>query len=696
MTSYQPAETLKNRSYLGLILSQFLAAFNDQATHIVAIFFAGDMLVRYVGVSWLSENLVISIVTACFITPFFLFSPLAGALADKYSKRNILVAWKAAEVVIMAVVLLGFLLPHFASWNILSPHALGVISAILVVSGVFLMGTHSAFFVPAKYGAMPEILHSSILSRGNGLLEGSSFTANILGTTFGGVLYSQFKSEITPSGELIPGQEWIIGAVLLGLAVVGAIGSLLIDRLPPAAPDKPFDWMPLRQNFAMIRQSRSLIVAVVGIAFFAFMTLFMRQVLLEQGEVDKELQHQTFRLAEENHEKFSEEEKAADKEARKTKGNAQQAELDVAVLIGLVGLGVGIGCALAGQLSGKKLELGLVLLGAGFLVITTGSLAIAVHSQWAKKVCLVMIGMAAGLYIVPMYTLLQDRAPKGSKGNLVATSNFLNVAGGLFAVIMFFALAKIFERLLGLNLTAHDVHLDHSLRQEYINQLTRHALVPRLQFFSGSLIALAMIVMLIRQRPDFLVRTMYWMRMFGHEQANPDGLHRVPEFGPVLLVTIGATADECLQLLTLTDRFARFLVWRNNGESAPPKDPRLGIVRGIARKWSLLLMPNEDREDADLQNYLSLAVRTLADHHVLAVSVPDGPKAAVAWNFISELQRLSPTPVCPVVCRRPAKPSPDSSAPSQGRRILTGELLAAGSANGAIQEALSELAKSAS
>src|SRR5947209_1572177 len=115
---FQPSDTLKSRTYVGLILSQFLAAFNDQAIHIVAIFYAGDMLVRYLGHvgGWrIDEKTVISMVTACFISPFFFFSPLAGQLADRYSKRTILVTWKFAEVGMMAVALVGFLLPHLAS-----------------------------------------------------------------------------------------------------------------------------------------------------------------------------------------------------------------------------------------------------------------------------------------------------------------------------------------------------------------------------------------------------------------------------------------------------------------------------------------------------------------------------------------------------------------------------------------------------
>jgi hypothetical protein len=43
----QLATSLKSRSYLGLLLAQFTATFNDQAIHMVAVFYAVDLLVRY-------------------------------------------------------------------------------------------------------------------------------------------------------------------------------------------------------------------------------------------------------------------------------------------------------------------------------------------------------------------------------------------------------------------------------------------------------------------------------------------------------------------------------------------------------------------------------------------------------------------------------------------------------------------------
>src|SRR5205823_14389490 len=118
--------------------------------------------------------------------------------------------------------------------------------------------------------------------------------------------------------------------------------------------------------------------------------------------------------------------------------SSQKSELKVAFLIGMISLGIGFGAPLAGTLSGNKVELGLVPIGAVFLIVFTASMAFFLQWPWPTRICLVLAGVAASFYIVPLYTLLQHRAPKNSKGSLVATSNFINVAGGLFAVGVFY------------------------------------------------------------------------------------------------------------------------------------------------------------------------------------------------------------------------------------------------------------------
>src|SRR5262249_9720039 len=137
MATFQPADNLRSRTFLGLLVAQFLAAFNDQAIHASSMFFA-------INQGALNERTAISLMPILFYAPWAIFCPLAGFLADRYSKRDALVFWKVVEVGITLIALLGF-------W--LGTHG-NPAGPFVVLSTVFLMGTHSAFFVPAKYGAM--------------------------------------------------------------------------------------------------------------------------------------------------------------------------------------------------------------------------------------------------------------------------------------------------------------------------------------------------------------------------------------------------------------------------------------------------------------------------------------------------------------------------------------------------------------
>src|SRR5262249_33704498 len=135
---------------------------------------------------------------------------------------------------------------------------------------------HSTFFVPAKYGAMPEILKDELLSKGNGLLESLSFLATILGTVFGGFLSFWYHDD-----------EYVIGLILVGLAVVGALASLLIRRMPAANAARPlpkYVYLPLWDSLKDMVRSRPLRFALVGIAFFTFMLVYMRAAVYMLGE----------------------------------------------------------------------------------------------------------------------------------------------------------------------------------------------------------------------------------------------------------------------------------------------------------------------------------------------------------------------------------------------------------------------------
>ncbi|MBX7105333.1 MAG: MFS transporter [Gemmataceae bacterium] len=386
---FRPSATLKSRTFVGLLASQFLAAFNDQAIHAAAMFFAFHMKL-------LNEKQAISLMPILFYAPWAIFCTLAGYCADRFSKRHSLVFWKFAEIAICLVALLGFYLGD--------AHDLKIGPAI-VLACVFLMGTHSAFFVPAKYGVMPEILEPQLLSRGNGLLESLSFLAVILGTVSGGVMSYLFYDRET----------WI-GVVLLSFAIVGALASLMIEVMPAANPTRPFPayiYGPLLTSLRGLLGVRPLALAGFGIAFFTFVVAFMRQTVYMLGE------------------------------SQIPRWN----ELKTSLIVGSTALGIGLGSPLAGWLSGRKIELGLVPLGGIGMVIAAAGSVLFLHWVPGLVLGIVAIGFFTGFYLVPLYTLLQHRAPKQSKGDLVAISNFINVVGAILASILFFVLVTSFQKL---------------------------------------------------------------------------------------------------------------------------------------------------------------------------------------------------------------------------------------------------------
>jgi MFS family permease len=415
--TFQPANTLRSRTYLGLIVAQFLAAFNDQCIHASSMFYA-------INHGVMSEATAISLMPILFFIPWVLFCTLAGYFADRYSKRQSLVFWKFAEVGITVLALAGFFIGTVGSMPRLGSY--------IVLSTVFLMGTHSAFFVPAKYGAMPEILQSNLLSKGNGVLESTSFLAVILGTVTGGVLSSD---------ALFKGREQYIGLFLVCLALIGAGASLLIRKMPAANPSRPWPlkplhdtlrtilvlstlWIapytlivtflralfkPLIDNLRTMVQSRPLVLSILGIAFFTFMVAFMRASMYMHGETR----------------------------------NPRWDEFTTSLVVATVALGVGLGSPLAGFLSGGKVELGLVPLGAVGMIVALLLAAVTIFWNPGLIIALVLIGFFSGFYIVPLYTLLQHRAPKTSKGDLIATSNFCNVTGGIAASVLFFVLVEV-------------------------------------------------------------------------------------------------------------------------------------------------------------------------------------------------------------------------------------------------------------
>src|SRR5215472_16339059 len=196
-------DLLKSGGFQAFLWTQFASALNDNIYETVIALLAADFAISSGGGAGR-----LSATNALFMLPFFLFSGYAGHVSDAYSKRSVLIATKAFEIVVM---FLGFL--AFLS---------GALDFML--AAVFLMALRSTFFIPAKYGIVPEMVAPRDLSRANGLLEMSTLVAIIAGTAVGSSLLQSWKA--TPAR---------IGLLLTAIAAAGTVASIRIPRVPVEA-----------------------------------------------------------------------------------------------------------------------------------------------------------------------------------------------------------------------------------------------------------------------------------------------------------------------------------------------------------------------------------------------------------------------------------------------------------------------------
>lgn len=357
----------------GLLVSQFFGAFNDNAWKLVVTFLAIRFLqINYGGdpAGFQARSQSQATLTFCVLTlPLILFSIPAGVLADRVSKRRVIIALKLAEVILMgSAALVLWLDPE----RLLLP---------LVILG--LMGAQSALFSPAKYGILPELLGHEQLSSGNARLEMWTFLAIILGTGTGGLLL-----------DLSAQRLWVPGALLFCLSLVGFSAAFAVPRVPAARTEGDF-LSTLRQAWGDIRGGRILKLAVIGSVFYWTIASLLGQNILVYAKTSLRLSDTLSGLP-----------------------------------LAVFGLGVGAGSLLAGRLSRSKVEYGLIPLGAVLMTAVGFTLAVLSPQFQLLSILMVAIGVASGLIVVPLNALIQWHSPADRRGGVIALANVF-VFGGI-------------------------------------------------------------------------------------------------------------------------------------------------------------------------------------------------------------------------------------------------------------------------
>lgn len=366
-------------SFTYLNITQFTGALNDNIFKLLIVF-------QFIDIEGIDQKYhILSTTGAIFVLPFLLFSTSSGTLADRFSKRNIIICTKLLEVVIMLLGVIAFYYQSkYGSYAIL-----------------FLMATQSAIFGPSKYGILPEIVPSDNITKANGLLTSFTFLAIILGTFLASVLPDLF------------GRNFTLGALFcVAIAVLGMITSFCIEYTPPAASTRKFHASILRDisdALGIARQQPSLLVTIFGSAFFLFLGAYVQLNLIPFAV---EFMHLT--------------------------------DNQGGYLFLLTALGIGAGSIFAGKISGKTVELGLVPVAGLGVAICCYLLDFYSSHFYVIPILVLLVGFFGGAYQIPLDSYIQITSPNKYRGQIVATTNFMSFLGVLLASAIMYVVNEVF------------------------------------------------------------------------------------------------------------------------------------------------------------------------------------------------------------------------------------------------------------
>ncbi len=345
-----------DHAFAWLNATQFLGALNDNIFKLLVILF----LIGVQGSAGAAN--ITAVANAVFVIPFLLFLAFAGRLADRHSKRDIIVYCKAAELLIMVLAVGAF-------WT-------G--SPLLLYVVFFCMAAQSTFFSPCKYGIIRELVADEKVSKANGWIEAATFVAIIIGTAC---------APISP--RVSSGNYVFASLICVFIAAVGLAASARITKTAPAGGTNKASVLFFRdiwRTIWSIQRKKPLLWAVIGSAYFWFIGAVIYLAVIPYGIEYLNL----------------------------TK------EYSVYLYI-LAAFGVALGALLAGRLTGPgPIPFGAVGLGASCL-----ALGLIGPSLRLSCMLIFLIGFSAGLYIVPVNTLIQLKSPKYRRSEIIAASAFL-------------------------------------------------------------------------------------------------------------------------------------------------------------------------------------------------------------------------------------------------------------------------------
>jgi 1-acyl-sn-glycerol-3-phosphate acyltransferase len=562
---------LSQRRFAPFFWTQFLGAANDNVFK-----FAFTVMVTYhLQVQWLPPSLAGLVIGAVFIAPFLLFSATSGQLADKYDKALLTRLVKNLEIVIMVLAAIG----------------LATTQVALMLGCIFLLGLHSTLFGPVKYAYLPQHLDERELTGGNGMIEMGTFVAILLGNLAGGLLIA------LPAGGWLGGAQWV-AIVSLVLAVLGRAVSQWVPATPAAAPDLRINWNPVSETWANLRIAHGNLVVFRSLLGISWMWFFGVVFLAQFPSFAKDVLH----------------------------GDEHVASL----LLVVFSVGIGIGSLLTETLSRRHVEIGLVPLGAIGMTLFAGdlyfasrglpdvpaqtvSVFVANPAHWRVLFDLFMLSASAGLYSVPMYALIQLRAPASHRARIIAANNILNA-------IFMIASSLIVGALLSMGLTIPQVF--------------------GLTALANAAVALYIFLLV----PEYLLRFIAFIASRCIYRFKVRGEEHIPTEGPAIIACNHVSFVDAVLLMAASPRPIRFVM-----------DQRIfaiPVLGWLFRLGKAIPVAPQKQDPAAYAAAFEAADRVLAEGDLLGIFpegaiTRDGELQPFKGGIMKILERR-PVPVVPV------------------------------------------------
>ncbi|MEO6225306.1 MAG: MFS transporter [Sphingomicrobium sp.] len=386
---------LRARRFLPLFATQFLGAFNDSLFKQAVVLFVTFQLYSNAA----KEFQFSAIAQGLFILPFFLFSALAGQLADDHDKARLIRLVKLAEIGIMTLGGAGIMLANVP----------------LMLAAVFLMGIHSTFFGPIKYAILPQHLRRDEVLGGTGLVEAGTYIAILLGTILAGML-----SASPPTAA----------AAVMGFALLGYLAGRQVPPAPPAAERIAFDRNLFRASIRLVSATLHiprLFLAICSISFF--WTIGAVMIIIFPPLVKNVL--------------------GADEQV-------------ASLFIAIFSIGIAIGSVLINRLlksevSARFAPASVIAMGGFVLMLHFVALAWGKHDPGVTTlgnflvhplaglmiVALLGVAITGGMFVVPLYAFLTTTVPQAETARTVAANNIVNSGAMVIGSLVAYALSSL-------------------------------------------------------------------------------------------------------------------------------------------------------------------------------------------------------------------------------------------------------------